>query len=568
MTLTIADRHLRVRSQLDARRADPLRWWRFGFQGDALDRIRVAFGLLAADDGIDELHLRACNKGTKTETKAAYMLAALQKRPMLDGVPIPQWRGRVEGLQLVLDYPQQLLSVKAAYLRLLGDWPAHVRYEGEYLKSIHVMPVGGDPDDESAWSLVYFMSQKNWQSGTGARADIVDFDEPPKMDILRELRKAAHAGRRCVILIGETPTKRREWAPLRDDYGETPRRTLRRVDRERAEIRWSLDEVADWVLSVEEKAKLRRIYERDPLRAAREHGDYANTEGLCPFDQGDLAGVIERMIAAWCRDPIIKHIPVQIESAGGAPKLVTRVPVEVWTIPRRNAECYQAIDPASGVDDNAHNPAALHMSDDDTGELYARWNGYMPPYSVGALAAALHRHYNHAWTDVEMKDHWGVNVMRGYEDNGGTKLCYEERELRPGVFAKEVGFDVKHETRSIWVGCIQEWIAAFAAGEPYAPCPSRAVFDTLLDTELDDRGFVIAGPGIAHGEDFVLLGQKLRRVKRPMRETPQHYEPPPSEAEVYRAAKNRIAAMITSGEDPDDRDFDEIMVPRMERPKA
>jgi len=554
--VSLADSAVAVQAIEAVRRRDPLRSFRF-----AVPRFREAFSLFTAADPIDELHARGPNGTGKTLTASMYVTACAQKRRELDGIPIPQWRGRVECLQLVLDFPQQLLSVKAAYQRAIGDWPNHPRYNGEHLTSIHVMPLGGDPIDESDWSVIYFMSQKNMQAGTGARADVIHFDEPPRMDFLRELRKAAHAGRRSIILIGETPTKRREWAPLREDYGDTPRRTLRRVDRERAEVRWSLDEVDSWLLPDDAKEKLRRKYATDPLRAAREHGDYANTEGKCPFD--DVT--IMKMIDEWCREPELKQVRVAIESPDGEPHAIERIPVQVWQMPKRGQDCYQCIDPASGVDDDAHNPAAIHLSDDDTGELLARWNGYLAPYSVGALAAAIHRHYNGASTDVEMKDHWGVNVVRGYQENDGANLCYEQRELRPGVWAKEVGFDVDQETRAIWIGQIQEWIAAFRAGTPYAVCRSREVFECLLDTELDDRGRVVAGPGIAHGEDMVLLGQKLRRVIRPHREAPQVYVPPQSAEEATAEANRELARMIR-GADADDLE-PEVLRPTKDAPR-
>jgi len=537
--MALADTAVTVQAILDLKQRDPLRWFKF-----AVPRLREAFALFTSHDPVDELHARGPNGTGKTLTKAMFVVACAQKRTDLDGVPIPQWRGRVECLQLVLDFPQQLLSVKAAYERALGQWPHHARYNGEHLTGVHVMPVGGDPDDESQWSVIYFMSQKNMQAGTGARADVIDFDEPPHMDFLRELRKAAHAGRRSIIIIGETPTRRREWAPLREDYGDTPRRTLRRVDKERAEVRWSLDEVDSWLLSDEAKEKLRRKYSTDPLRAAREHGDYANTEGKCPFD--DVT--IMRMIEAWCVEPDIKHIRVAIESPDGEAKTIERVPVEVWQMPKRGQECYMAIDPASGIDDDAHNPAALHLCDADTGELLVRWNGYLAPYSVGAMAAALHRHYNLAACDIEMKDHWGVNVVRGYTDNDGGNLCYEQRELRPGVWAKEVGFDVSQETRAIWIGGIQEWIAAFRANVPYGMCRSRAVFECLLDTELDDRGRIVAAPGVAHGEDMVLRGQTLRRTIRPTKEAPVRYEPPPAPHELTQKANDELARLIAGTE--------------------
>ncbi len=538
-----------VTRHLASKKSDPLAWWVFG-----VERLRDAFRLFTAADPIDELHLRACNLGTKTETGAAWMLACLMKLPLLDSVPIPQWTGSVEGAQFVLDYKQQLLSVQPAYLRLLGAWPNHPRYSGEILTSLRIKPLGGD-DDESKWSVLHFISQENKRSGVGFRTDIASFDEPPAIEVLREMRKSGHANRRSIRIIPETPIKRRQWAPLREDYGDTPRRCIRRIDKERAEARWSLDEVADWIIPRERKEALRRIYATDPYRAAREHGDYANAEGSCPFDEA----TIYAMMDAWCVTPKLRTIQVPVEAATGQPKRTIPMEVEYWEPPKIDKEYYQDIDPASGIDDNKHNPLGLHLSNDNTGDLLVRWNGYEAPYTVGGLAAALHRHYNSAWTDIEMMDSWGINVERGYRDGGGGCLCRERRELRAGEWSNETGFRVRAQTRAVWVGCIQEWIAAFKAGAPYAICRSRAVFECLLDMELDERDKPVAGPGIAHAEDFVLLGQKLARLQRFKADAPALHVPQPTETQAL--------ASLIRGQDDDPLDAMAAMMEPHEAPR-
>src|ERR1051326_2858923 len=101
----LTDSYLQVRAALNRRAHDPLSWWRF-----AVPRLRDAFALFSSANPIDELHARACNKGTKTESCAAFVVACLQKRRCLDGVKLPEWRGPVHALALSLDYPQQKLS--------------------------------------------------------------------------------------------------------------------------------------------------------------------------------------------------------------------------------------------------------------------------------------------------------------------------------------------------------------------------------------------------------------------------------------------------------------------------
>jgi len=528
----VAERVVRVRQGLERQRRDPLDTWHF-----AVPRLRDALALYSAADPVDELHLRACNKGGKTTTGSAFMIACLQKRSSLDGVPIPQWRGPVEGGQFVLDYKQQLLSVQPAYLRLLGSWPHHARYQGEAMESLRIQPVDGS-SDESTWSVLHFFSQERKRSGVGFRLDIADFDEPPVMDILREVRKAAHAGRRGLVLIQETPTIRSQWRPLQQDYGDTPRRSIRRVDQDRAECRWSLDEVADWVLSDEEKDQLLRRYRNDPLhseaRSAREHGDYMTTEGASPWGVGGTEALLRMLEEAV--DPEVVTWRVSAEKTlDGEPVTVARVPVEVWAPSRSGARYYEAIDPASGVDDGRHNPAGLLVAEVGPGDLVARWNGYLAPYSLGVLGAGLGRQYQHAQADIEMKDHWGVNVVRGFEASTYAQLAYEQRELRPGVWAKEVGWDANDESVAAGIGCIQQWLESYQAGIRYAKCPSRKVLECLIDCNLDERGKIVAAAGIDHGEDLRLWGQVLRRC------VSRSQGPPPRKPQT---ADEKIAALI------------------------
>jgi hypothetical protein len=508
---------------LSTRDDDPLSSFRFG-----VDRVGQALGLLASDDPIDELHMRGGNKSGKSYTAAAYVLACLMKRKHLAGIPLPQWRGKVKGLQLVLDYPQQLLSVKPAYLELLGNWPAKIKTHNDYLTSIHVMPEGGSRGHEADWSVLHFLSQKNMDTGRGARADIIHFDEPPKLFFLQELRKAGSPGRRSVIVIGETPEKMKEWLPLLNDYGDTPRRSIRRVDQERAEVRWSLDEVAPWIISDQEKAKLKRRYANDPLAEAREHGDYTNAAGNTPWGKEGLQTLFDMLALATDFEPKTWKVPR--ETLEGDTKTIDSVTVEVFQLPKPGRSYYLNIDPASGQDDGAHHKAGLHLSEQGSGDLCIRWGGYLAPYSLGVLGATLARQYSErdqgkqggvCEIDVEMKDHWGVNVVRGVQDGRmGHRIRYEQRELRPGEWAKEVGWDQNEEAKALQIGQIQEWLSAFRAGVKYARLPSREALQGLIDAELDERGKVVAGPGLEHGFDMILWGQKLRvavaRSNRPI----------------------------------------------------
>lgn len=502
---SLAVLHSRVGAGLDLRRQDPLSYWHI-----AVPRLREAFSLMEKD--VDELAGRACNKGTKTESFAAYVIACAQKRTNLDGVPLPRWRGPVECAQLVLDYPQQILSVQPAYLRLLGRWPYRATWSGEILKTLKVKTIYGS-DRESEWSTIHFLSQQNRRSGVGVRGDVVAFDEPPSMAILRELRKAAHAGRRGIRLIGFTPTIRRQYQELKADYGDTPRRSIRRVDQERAEVRWSLDEVADWVLSPEEKAKLLRIYEKDPLKQARIHGDYCITEGTCPFNANGLKELLEA-----CEEPkriVNWRVTQTAENDTGRTKVVRTVPVEVWKEPELNKSYWVTIDPSSGVDDNMHDPFELCVTEDETGDLCLRAGGYLTGRLVGTLAAGIARQYNNSRVDVEVNDRWGVNVVEGVHAAGYGNWARERRELKDGSFSDEIGFHNNQNTRPLIIGAVQSWVDNWAAGIKYAKCPSRAYIETLMDCVLDEKGKIVGAPGV-HDERLIVRGQALRRAVRRM----------------------------------------------------
>ena len=527
---------LSLRAWHARREADPLSYWRIG-----VPRLREAFALFAPSDGIDELALRACNKGTKTESAAAYVLACLQKRERLDGMALPQWRGPVEAAQFVLDYKQQILSVQPAYLRLLGGWPHHARYNGEVLSSIHVQPMGGD-DDETKWSVLHFLSQENRRSGLGVRADLAAFDEPPAIEILREIRKAPHAGRRGIRLVAFTPTIRRRWADLKSEYGDTPRRTLRRINQDWAEVRWSLDDVADWILSPAEKAKLRRQYEHDPLAAAREHGDYIDTSGSCPFHVPTLLEMLGE-----CREPDIVQTRIAEEQRDleGKPNTMRVIPVEIYEEPQAGERYWMTIDPSSGVDDEKHDPFEIEIGKVGSGDLCARAGGHLSGQLVGKLGAGLCRRYNNAVADPEVNDRWGVNVVEGFHAADYGNFAREQRELQYGAWSNEIGFHNTQKTRPLIVGAIQAWIEAWRAGVKYGRCPSRFILNTLLDCIMDETDKIVAAPGL-HDEALICWGQLLRKaVTRSSREVPDLYKPPKNEMQ-------RLVSLVRGLDDDDE----------------
>jgi len=533
---TIADRWLKMRQARSLQQSRPLDFWHY-----AVPRLREAFALLTdGNQPISELHSIGPNKGTKTQTDAAYVVACAQKRDTLDGVKLPRWAGPVECVQMVLDYPQQLLSVQPAYFKVLGNWPHHARYSGAILKTLHVMPQGGDPKEERGWSVIHFMSEEGRKNrgtrGLGVRADVVAFDEPPHIETLRELRKAAHSGRRLVLLLGWTPTVRSQWGPVLDDIGRDigsshGRDRITRIDRRRAAVRWNLSEVSDSVLSQAEKQDLLLSYlgpamdwdhPLDPIAKARWYGDAIDTSGLCPFHLPTLTQMLSE-----CTDPEVVNwkITQEADADTGRVRISRSVPVEVWNHARVDQSYIVPIDPSSGVDDNLHDPYEIEVAEMGSGDLQARSGGYLSGYLTGVLGAGMALQYNSAPIDPEVNDRWGVNVVEGVHASRYGHFARERRELRPGEWSNEIGFHNTGKTRPLIIGAIQAWVDARRAGIVYARCPSRKIIQTLMDCILDENGKIVGAPGV-HDECLIVWGQALRRtVSRFGKDIPAHEEP-------------------------------------------
>jgi hypothetical protein len=522
-----------VAYSISRRDADPLSFWHF-----SVPRIREAFRLFTSEQPITELHLRGPNRTGKSQVQAAWAIRCAQKAHDLDGVALPRWSGPVHVVQIVLDYKRQALSVQPAYLSLLGRWPHKARYLGPSLQSIHIKPVDGT-DDETTWSIIHFLSAENRDAGVGIRADVICFDEPPPIELLRELRKAGHAGRRSIRVIGETPELRRLWQPMRDEYGDTPRDMLRRVQGTRwAECRWNLMEVDSRILSAEEKEAMLIEYGRDrkirdPLYDARVYGDYCDVSGSCPFDVDTLLKLRDR-----CREPGGVHWPIRLEGSEQMHE-ARSARLEIWKRAQKGKNYWVTIDPSSGVDDEAHDPYELQVVEVGSGDLCLRSGGHLSGLLVGTLAASLCRQYNGAIADPEVNDRWGVNVVEGFHRAGYSNFAREQRELRPGVYASEIGFHNTAKSRPMIIGAVQGWVEAARAGAPHADCPSRFILDQLLDAIVDPTGKIVAGPG-CHDDALIAWGESLRRTVR-------HSQIAQAKASERRPSTSGLAALIRGG---------------------
>jgi hypothetical protein len=502
LELTNLQQHFVSMRRVNALRdTDPLRYWHHSSaQSKEATRLLLDW---------DEVYCRAANLAGKTNWEYATGLAMLQKRPELDGVPLPQWRGKIEAVSLELDYTIERLSSQQAIMSHLGDWPHKPVWHAQTLTALSVMPFGGN-DDSRKWSTLTFMSQKNLATGTGVRADLILANEPPRQDIWEEIRKAGHAGRPIKRIIGATPIKRSQWYWLREQYGKDCPRDGIRLHHENkwAEVRWSLD--ANRALTPEKIAILKADYAKNPaLYDARVYGDYCDASGKCPFDEMTLIAMLKD--PNWAREPIdITEWRIPREKKDGTPVTDTTVPVEVFAEKKQGSKYYLPMDLASGIDDILHDWAGLLVTEFGSGDLQAQFTAPMEPYRMGILAAGLGRvGYGDAQVQPE-RNEWSLGTLQALADARYPNIGHENRALENGEWIREPGFRTDQKTRGAMISAIQAWIEAYRVGAPYAR-PSKKIVECLLDTILDEKNRPVAGPG-SRDELMILWGQSLLKT--------------------------------------------------------
>jgi hypothetical protein len=488
----------RIRHCATLRDRDPLAYWHHSSEETRQASVYAGQRL--------EVALRKPNKSGGTYWGAAYTLSCLQGRPTLDGVALPRFvRKGLCASVFSLDYRQQCQSVQPAYLSALGEWPHRItERSGEIIRTMRVKPLGGG-DDDKKWPPLYFVSQKNPESGIGFRTDIVHFDEPPVERILQEMRKAPHPGHWWTRIITYTPLIRSQWYPLERDFtGCEGAPHLGRV------LVWLNDLHKCSHLTAQDIRELEESYRGDPLASARLTGLPKDASGDSAW--GDLYPVLDEMESEWGADPEVVPWEITREMPGpeGMSKVVARVDLEVWRN-HRGERWYEDLDPSLGINADGFDPCGLHGSEWTTGDLGYRYNGYCGAYGLGRLAAGVGRQYGMALVDPETTGGYGGPCLTALSDAHYGNVSQQPVETRPGEWEPQLGFQTTTATRPAMISAVQEWLRAYRAGHKYARCPSRAVIDALRDFILDAHGKPIAAPG-RHDEDVILWAQKLRKL--------------------------------------------------------
>lgn len=495
-----------------ARERDPIAYWHH-----ASEESREATRLLS----VAEVYCRWPNWTGKTDWAAHAVVAMCQGRTELDGEPLPRVK-KPGAAVLSLDYEQQQFSVQPAYLRAVGNWPHHVTRKGDdILSTLRVRPIGGSLDYHT-WPVIRFISQENRKAGTGARVPIVHADEPPNERIWREFRKSKTRGGESIRIITATPLVRSQWWWLKVDFeGCAGVPNHRRVEIHMPDCRRSS------IVTTERYSELLDEYRGDPLIEARLTAAYVDVENASPW--ADLLDVLDEMMDL-CREPVIEtwKITRELDGEHGRSKVIETVEVEVWQHPIPGRACYVPIDGSEGINDGRHDPGALHVRDRQSGDLLARYNGYIGSYGLGVLAAGLARQYGGALVDPETQGGYGGPILTALSDCGYGNINKQRKPEQFGKREVSLGFKTTDLTRPEMFSAITEWLKAWRAGHRYAKCPSRVLLQSLKDLILDDRGRPVAAPGL-HDEDAILWGQGCRVLCRPgqaqVDPTPEHHAP-------------------------------------------
>lgn len=487
---------LNLTAGLDIRRRDPLKFFRWCSTQQAKVFRFLGLGL--------EVLARFGNSAGKTWGAAHGVVAILRGLDELDGVKLPRIRRPAVWWVLTKTRRAQVDAAQEAYLHAIGGWPHEIAWDNRakhYIDSIWIATRwcshGHGSHCGNCSRLVFHCEQSGVETMLGGRVDGIHSDEPPNEKIWREARSRKRAGAQLLLLITATPLYRKDWYWMATDFTDCEERPKRG----RVEVRSSIDD--NIFLSKADRDKLIQNWQGDDLFDARRWGEYVDSAGSCPFKRQLL-----KRVEARCSEP--RHImrakvETERDTAQGIVVSHQAVQVEQWW-PRERGETYWVLcDPSTGVDDDKHDPAGIHVYARRKPRLVARYDGYIAAYGLGILAAKLARYYNGAWLDVETNGGYGRAALHSASRRARyTNLMYREVEQEPGKFRDVLGWETTHPLRGQFISHWQQWLEE--QDEPHIP--SFGVISTLKNITVDNHGKWLAAEG-RHDEDFILGGRGL-----------------------------------------------------------
>lgn len=448
-----------------------------------------------------EVYWRAGNQGGKTFGGAMLGVAIAMGMKVLDGLPVPKCQTPNIGYVLTQTYKQQSTSTQQAYLNLIGDWPHEIGWvdkKNNYISTIWVKPIGCESDDYREWSRIIFHCAQTGNSLPGGRIDWAHADEPPDMQMWREIRSRRTANRPFYKWITATPLDRNDWDELERDFEgceSVPKN---------GRVQLITTIYQNEALSPEHLAAQLSDWEGDPYLDARVNGGLVDLSGKCPFNTAKLG----RWMRTRTFDPKEETIEVLEERdlPDGRYQSGASALVKVYWGPEPDEEYLMVLDPAAGIKDPYHDPSCLHIYGRRRRRLVLTYNDYLSSYGLGYLACILGWRYNNAICDIDMTGGYGDSCLRAMSErnygNFTLELIEERAKDAPETF--RIGFKSTFQKRNALIGDIQR-----AIDKDTIHIPSREVISCLLNMTFDGETGKIAAVKGRHDEHGLNLGLAL-----------------------------------------------------------
>lgn len=474
-----------------------------------------------------ECYWRAGNQGGKTYGGAAMGIALARGKKELNGLPVPPIRVPSVGYVLTQTYKQQAESTQAAYLSLLGNWPHKIGYVdkvNDYVSTIWVKPDGCKSDDFRKWSKIVFHCAQTGRSIPGGRIDWGHADEPPKMQMWRELRSRRRRNEPLYRWITATPLNRDEWEEMEADFEGC----YQEPKHNRVLIVTSIHQ--NEALSKDHISRQLTDWEGDPYAVARIDGGLVDLSGKNPFTSNPA---MAHQLGKWLKErtfkPTMKTVDILTEkdTADGRHMESLRVDYEEYFPPDPNDSYLITLDPSQGINDRYHDPCCMHVYSRRKRRLVALYNGYLASFGLGSLAAMVGWRYNAAIVDIDMGGAYGDSCLRAMSKMGYSNFMLELVEERgnqaPGTF--RIGYKPTGPKKHAVIGEIQRAIM-----EDSIYIPAQSVITCLLNVTADEIGRVVAVKG-RHDEHMSNLGLALVDMGR-LSLPPTKAKPEPAFSEV------------------------------------
>jgi hypothetical protein len=454
-------------------KADPIAAFRFSSEAQRL--------FVRALSLFRETVLRAGNQSGKSTVGAYAFVAIARGCTELDGEPLPMLGVPNNGLVLAKGREQAKESIIRCYKQAIGDWPHHFEKQGTAITAVWVKPNRSKSDDWQDWSCIRFFVEDG-QDLSGMRLDWCHGDEPPKEAAWEELRMRGKANKRFVRAITFTPIDKREWLWLRN--------TLKGCAWPKGRngtVEITLSVYDNKALSPEHIANLEVDAKKSgKLAEAKLMGEYVDMTGSNPFDADGL----KRWMGRAREGEKVEFYAVGLKHYW-----------ERWAEYDPEEDYFVVADPSQGIEDikNEHDPCEVVVVARRRPRLVARYNGYLPAYELGRLAASLGHQYGYAMVVWERNSGYGESFYHGL-GNYGNVYVEDHHDALHLTLSQRIGWTTTATTRGTIIGALQKAILEDSILVESAEC-----VESLSNVIINRLNRIEAGPG-AHDEDMIVLG--------------------------------------------------------------